>query len=78
MQEKEKKPGPDTWARLRFAIVGPLLHEDPPTEWALWRSSVLGPLVRSRFLHSVGLAGPLADANVQRHERRSTPWHSTR
>lgn len=25
MQERENKPGPDTWARLRFAIVGPLL-----------------------------------------------------
>jgi transposase InsO family protein len=25
MQEKEKKPDPDAWARLRFAIIGPLL-----------------------------------------------------
>jgi transposase InsO family protein len=25
MQEKEKRPGPDAWARLRFAIIGPLL-----------------------------------------------------
>jgi hypothetical protein len=74
MPGEKRISDPDGWARLRFAIIGPLLADPPPSgelgarlqELAAkdWRHPVTGLPLRIRWRRFADVVGAMPDSNA--------------